>query len=114
MKNTDTIEKKGYDTSKKVSGIKRHIAFDTLGFPHAIIVTTANISDREGAIKTVEEHWEDLTFVEKTLVDVGHRGEKYAENIHHRIGAVVEVVKRNELHSFKAIPQRWVVECSFG
>jgi transposase len=40
VKNTDTAEEKGYDAGKKVSGIKRHIAVDTQGLPHAIAVTT--------------------------------------------------------------------------
>ena len=46
MKNTDTAGHKGYDAGKKVSGIKRHIAVDTRGLPHAIHVTTANVTDR--------------------------------------------------------------------
>ncbi|KAG6559579.1 hypothetical protein RHOW815_000393 [Candidatus Rhabdochlamydia sp. W815] len=46
VKNTDTSEKKGYDAEKKISGIKRHIAFDTQGLPHAIHITTANILKR--------------------------------------------------------------------
>ena len=47
VKNTDTAEEKEYDAGKKVSGIKRHIAVDTNGLPHAISVTTANVTDRE-------------------------------------------------------------------
>jgi hypothetical protein len=35
VKNTDTAAHKGYDADKKVSGIKRHIAVDTQGLPHA-------------------------------------------------------------------------------
>ncbi len=50
VKNTDTAENKGYDAGKKVSGIKRHIAVDTQGLPHAIYITTANVTDRDGAI----------------------------------------------------------------
>lgn len=53
VKNTDTAEVKGYDGGKKVSGIKRHLAVDTQGLPHAIHVTTANRNDREGAIEMV-------------------------------------------------------------
>lgn len=49
VKNTDPAENKGYDAGKKVSGIKRHIAVDTQGLPQAIAITTANISDRDGA-----------------------------------------------------------------
>ena len=50
VKNTDTARKKGYDAGKKVSGIKRHIAVDTQGLPHAIGVTTAEVTDRAGAL----------------------------------------------------------------
>ena len=57
VKNTDTAENKGYDAGKKVSGIKRHIAVDTQGLPHAIHITTANITDREGAIVMVRPVW---------------------------------------------------------
>ena len=49
MKNTDTAGLKGYDAGKKVSGIKRHIAVDTQGLPHAVAVTTAKVTDRKGA-----------------------------------------------------------------
>ena len=38
IKNADTAEEKGYDASKKVSGIKLHIAVDTIGLPHAIYI----------------------------------------------------------------------------
>jgi hypothetical protein len=51
VKNTDTAGKKGYDAGKKVSGIKRPIAVDTQGLPHAVVVTTAEVTDRQGAFK---------------------------------------------------------------
>jgi len=50
VKNIWIAGEKGYDAGKKVSGIKRHIAVDTNGLIHAIQITTANITDREGAI----------------------------------------------------------------
>ena len=50
VKNTDSAGEKGYDAGKKVSGIKRHIAVDTQGLPHAIAVTTAEVTDRKGAL----------------------------------------------------------------
>ncbi len=53
VKNTDTAKNKGYDAGKKISGIKRHIAVDTNGLPHAIHITTANITDRQGAVDMV-------------------------------------------------------------
>lgn len=50
VKNSDSAGQKGYDAGKKISGIKRHIAVDTQGFPHAIAVTTAEVTDRKGAL----------------------------------------------------------------
>lgn len=50
VKNTETARHKGYDAGKKVAGIKRHIAVDTQGLPHAIGVTTADVTDRAGAL----------------------------------------------------------------
>lgn len=114
VKNTDTAEQKGYDAGKKVSGIKRHIAVDTQGLPHGICVTTANITDRSGALTLLENSRENLSEVRNVLVDGGYTGQPFADGVKERIGATVEVAKRNELHQFKVIPKRWVVERSFG
>jgi transposase len=114
VKNTDTAEEKGYDAGKKISGIKRHIAVDTNGLPHAITVTTANITDRDGAVEMVTKWQDNLDQVVKTLVDGGYTGERFAKEIKAVIGAEVEVAKRNELHTFAVLPKRWVVERSFS
>ena len=50
VKNTDTAEQKGFDGGKLITGIKRPIGVDTNGLPHAIHVTTANVTDRAGAL----------------------------------------------------------------
>jgi transposase len=114
VKNTDTAENKGYDAGKKVSGIKRHIAVDTKGLPHAIHITTANITDRAGAIEMIGAAKENLENVKNVLVDGGYSGEKFSSEIKNIIDATVEVAKRSELHKFAVIPKRWVVERSFG
>lgn len=114
VKNSDTAEEKGYDAGKKVSGIKRHIAVDTNGLPHAIYVTTANVTDRDGATKAFRLFRGDLRSVKNVLCDGGYSGEKFAVETKKIIGAEVEVVKRNELHKFVVLPKRWVVERSFA
>jgi len=114
VKNTDTAREKGYDAGKKVSGIKRHIAVDTNGLPHGIKVTTANVTDRNGAVLLAKFSKENLSEVEKLLVDGGYSGEKFATLIKKILRAKVEVIKRNELHKFKVIPRHWVVERSFA
>ena len=114
VKNTDSAEQKGYDAGKKVSGIKRHIAVDTEGLPHAIHITTANVTDRAGALAMFDQHRDGLSQVQKVLVDGGYTGKPFAAAVQSRLGATVEVVKRNELHRFVALPKRWVVERSFA
>ncbi|MGB4336852.1 MAG: IS5 family transposase [Chromatiaceae bacterium] len=114
-KNTDMAEQKGYDAGKKVSGNKRHLAVDTLGLPHAIAVTTAKVTDRQGALLALSCRAEGLPSVAKVLVDGGYTGEPFAQGVAAIIpGATVAVVKRHELHTFAVLPKRWIVERSFG
>ena len=61
-----------------------------------------------------ERHKGSLVAVTNLLVDGGYTGEKFAKSISDTLGATVEVVKRSELHTFKVIPKRWVVERDFG
>lgn len=114
VKNTDTAEEKGYDAGKKVSGIKRHIAVDILGLPHAICITTANVTDRDGAVTLFSNNQSNLSNVVNVLTDGGYCGENFAKKIKDLIGATVEVVKRDKLHEFKVLPKRWIVERSFA
>ena len=114
VKNTDTAKQKGYDAGKKVSGIKRHIAVDTQGLPHAIAVTTAEVTDRNGALAAFALHRAGLAKVVKVLADGGYTGAPFAEAVHTLLGAEVEIAKRSELHTFAVMPKRWVVERSFA
>lgn len=114
VKNTDSAENKGYDAGKRVSGIKRHIAVDTQGLPHALQVTTADVTDRAGAMAMFEQCCADLSRVQLVLVDGGYAGKPFAAAVQSLLGASVEVVKRSELHTFVLLPKRWVVERSFA
>ena len=79
-----------------------------------MFVSTANVTDREGAISMIGYVGSCLSMCKKILVDGGYTGEDFADNIKKLIGAEVEVVKRNELHKFAVLPKRWIVERSFG
>lgn len=93
VKNSDTAENKGYDAGKKVSGIKRHIAVDTQGLPHAIHITTANVTDRKGAIETFAQHRKSLAKLKNVLVDGGYTGENFATAVRDLLGCEVIVAK---------------------
>ena len=114
VKNTESARQKGYDAGKKVSGIKRHIVVDTNGLPHALSVTTADVTDREGALFAFEANKKHLRKVKKILADGGYTGKPFAEKVKKLLKAETEIAKRNELHTFVVIPKRWVVERSFS
>jgi len=99
---------------KKVSGIKLHIGVDTLGLPNSIHVTTANVTDRDGALEMLKIYAPKLASILKVLCDGGYTGENFANAVMALINAVVEVAKRSELHKFAVIPKRWIVERSFA
>jgi transposase len=77
-------------------------------------VTTADVSDRDGAVETLRRCAPNLSKVAKVLCDGGYSGENFAGAVKALMGAEVEVVKRNELHTFVVLPKRWVVERSFA
>ena len=85
----DTAGHKGYDAGKKVSGIKRHIAVDTQGLPHGIHVTTANVTDRAGALAMFDENRSGLNQVQKVLVDGGYTGKPFATAVQGLLGATL-------------------------
>ena len=105
---------KGYDAGKKVSGIKIHIATDIMGIPHGIHITTANVTDREGALQLISNNKISLEEVKKALVDGGYSGHKFAEAVFNLIGSEVEVSKRKNSHKFELEYLRWIVERSFA
>jgi len=114
VKNTDTARHKGYDAGKKVSGIKRHLAVDTLGLPHAVALTTADVTDRAGALQALEQGKARLGQVQSVLCDGGYTGEPFAQGVKEILGehVTVQIAKRSELHTFKVMPKRWIVERS--
>jgi len=90
---------------------------DILGLPHAIMITTADVTDRNGAVDMVDYYCDitdNLSLIKKVLVDGGYTGQNFADEIRRISNAEVEIVKRNELHTFSVIPKRWIVERSFG
>ena len=95
VKNTDSAGSKGYDAGRKVSGVKRHIAVDTDGLPHGIHVTTANLTDRAGALSIFDRCRDDLSQVQTVLVDGGYTEKPFAAAVQSLLGASVEVIKQS-------------------
>jgi len=79
-----------------------------------IAITTADVTDRKGALVAFSEHQDSLSAVTNVLVDGGYTGQPFADAVHNLLGATVTVAKRNELRTFAVLPKRWVVERSFA
>lgn len=62
----------------KVSGIKRHVSVYTNELPHVLCVTTANITDRVGAVLIFTAAKGNLSFVTNVLFDGWYGGESLA------------------------------------
>jgi len=104
---------RGYDAGKKIKGRKRHIAVDTQGNLLAAVVHSAAIQDRVGARAVLMRLFRRFDTVVKVFADGGYTGTliDWAKTM---FGYDVEVVKRNEMHSFKVLPKRWIVERNFA
>ena len=77
-------------------------------------VTTAEVSERTGALKMLGRYAPKLARVVKVLGDGGYSGKHFAAAVMSLLNAEVEIVKRNDLHTFVVFPKRWVIERSLG
>lgn len=116
VKAADTVgaATRGYDGGKAINGRKRHIAVDVEGFLLAVAVTAANVGDRMGAKLLVIALLNTCTRLQLIWADSGYDGAPLAGWVHAVARVAVKVIKRTELHTFKVVPRRWVVERTFG
>ena len=91
-----------------------YLAVDINGLPQAILVTRANVSDRPGALAMFSLASQNLELVQHVMVDGGYTGNDFADQVKLILNAKTTVAKRNELHMFTVLPQRWIVERSWS
>ena len=114
VKNTVvSSQDKGFDAGKKIKGIKRHIIVDTLGLVLAVVIQSASVQDRDGAVDVINKLGESWKKVVKIFADGGYRG-KLIKTIKTKFKIELEIIKRDELHTFKVLPKRWIVERTFA
>lgn len=116
VQGSDTVSRptRGYDAGKKVNGRKRHIAVDTLGMLLVVMVTGANIQDRDGGHQVIWRLRNFFRSIEVTWADGGYAGKLviWARNA---LGIRVDIVKRSDIaKGFVVLPHRWIVERTFA
>ena len=103
-------DRRGYDAAKKINGTKRHIAVDTLGLLLTVLVTAASVQDRDAAQPLLWNLRHAFPSIKLTWADGGYTGTPvtWAKTW---LRLTLEIVKRpDDLHTFKVLPRRWVVE----
>lgn len=115
VKSTETSDQRGFDAGKKITGRKRHVLVDPLGLILRVMVLPANIQDRDGARQLLGSFFaqQPRRRVRHIWADGGYAG-ALIKHAHRWWGCAVEIVKRCDLHTFKVLPRRWVVERTFG
>ena len=107
-------KEKGIDGNKKINGRKRHIITDTMGLVLCVVVHAANISDRSGAKTVLEKTRMKFDGIVKILADQGYTGE-LSEWTKKQCNWLLEIVaKATGVSGFNVLPQRWIVERTFG
>ena len=108
----------GYDAGKQVKGRKRFITVDTLGLILRVLVTAANVPEREGAkqvLKQVKDMGEKVSRVHTVWADGGFSGFPFLQWVMDVCHWVLQVVLRPEqTKGFVLLKKRWVVERTFG
>ena len=84
-----------------------------MGLPLAVAVHSAGISDTRGAHLVLIRLFLILPQLRKILVDGGYK-QSIIDGGQAMFGYLLEVVKRPNLHTFKVLPKRWIVERTFG
>src|SRR5258707_74891 len=84
---------RGYDGAKQIKGRKRFILVDTLGLVLGVLVTEANITERDGAEWLLNAVSDRFPRLKLAWVDGGFRGADFGERIKRLCGLAIEVVK---------------------
>ena len=102
-----------------MKGRKRHLLVDTQGFVLKVVVSAADVQDREGArlvAQALRLYGPDLPRLTLVWADAGYSG-ALAVDLRAQMGWTLEVVKRSDQQpsgTFVVQPHRWIVERTFG
>ncbi len=115
VKTTESGGPRGYAAEKMVKGRKRHILTDTIGLPVGMIVTPANVQDRDGAPDLLASLGSAFPWLRHIFADGGYAGDKLKGALAGLGDWTIEIVKRSDTaKGFVLLPRRWVVERTFA
>ncbi len=108
----------GFDGAKLIDGRKRFLTVDTLGLVLRVLVTAADVGEREGGkqvLKSGKRMGKSVSRLHTIWVDGGFDGEPFMKWVMDVCRWIVTVVLRPEASKgFVLLKKRWVVERTFG
>ena len=108
----------GFDGGKLIKGRKRFLTVDTLGLVLRVLVTAANVGERQGGkrvLERVKRMGKAASRLHTVWVDGGFDGEPFMIWVMDVCRWIVQVVLRPEqTKGFVLLKKRWVVERTFG
>ena len=118
VKTTQCGGPRGYDGGKHVTGRKRHILVDTMGFLLAILVHPASESDSQQAPWLLKRLAGSAHRLQVVFADGAYRGTP-PSLVRRVFGWTLSIVRRSpEQQEFAVLPKRWCnwqpSACSFG
>ncbi len=88
---------------------------DTLGLMTALVVTPADVQDRDCIASLLKAARQMFPSIEKGIADGGYQGPATAAEVRSEAGIPLEIVKRSDTaKGFVLLPKRWIVERTFG
>lgn len=115
VKTTEAGGPRGYDGGKKVTGRKRHVVVDTLGWLIAVVVHPANIQDYHAASAVVAKAKQRFPRLKLIFADGIYARDYLPIRILAAFNIILEIVQRLiGTVGFRVLPQRWKVERTFA
>ncbi|WP_369360861.1 transposase [Streptomyces sp. cg2] len=100
----------GWDGGKKVGGRKRHLVVDCLGLVLAVLVTAADVQDRDAAVPLLQPLRSWYFALKLVWKDGGYAGH-LVDWATERLQLTLEIVKRSDdTAGFVVLPRRRVVD----
>ncbi len=104
----------GFDPGKKVRGRKRHIVVDKFSVAMLVLVTSASVQDRDGALVLLQEVRDKYPSVHRVYVDRAYQGPRLRAFSERTSIELKWNGKSSCSRGFEAFPFRWKVEQNFG
>jgi putative transposase len=117
IKTAEGGDGRGYDANKRCLGRKRHILVDTLGLLLTVLVTGANVQDRDAAKQLLSSFYGAFfqSFrLQRIWADAGYQGVLISWT-YAAFAWTLDIVRRKEQQvGFEVLPKRWTVERTFS